>query len=147
MRRSFLLASLPLLGLLSSAGPAQAEAGWRLDVDPDDALTRSELEAALGAGTRRCLATPRFDAKANGFGELTVLVDRAGEVREVRYLGFDAPVAAERGFAGADLARRQRATFDDLGACLVASARGVRIGSVSRSAPASAVVWFLPPGR
>jgi hypothetical protein len=136
-----------LLGVLSSPAGASAEtAGWALDVDPHDALPRTEVEGSLGAGARRCLQTPRFDAKANGFGTFFVLIDKAGEVRDARYFGFDvAPDLASR-FAPSDLARKQRAAFDDLGACLRAASLGTRIGPKNRTHAVSTEVRFLPPG-
>jgi len=76
---------VPLV-LLVPSGAALAGPGWTLDVDRQEELTRADVESALGGGARRCLGAARFDAKANGYGWLFVLTDRAGEIREAEEL-------------------------------------------------------------
>jgi hypothetical protein len=132
--------------LVIPSGSAIAGPGWTLDVDRREELTRADAESSLGGGARRCLTTARFDAKANGFGSLFVLTDRAGEIRDARYLGFDDAPEFSRGFATTDLARKRRTTFDELGVCLRGAALGVKVGPAHRTEPVTAMVRFVPPG-
>lgn len=86
----------------------------------------TELAPGAEARLRRALEPcrgPSADLAANGHGRLSLRIDGGGSIAEARYLGFDAPASNEL-FAAA-LPRRDRARFDQLGACLRQRALGL----------------------